>query len=65
MGPIMSGRSGTPRWRCRDLTIAEMLSDSIVQTLMKADGVNPQALQLELRRVALQIEFMRRQEQAG
>jgi hypothetical protein len=65
MGPIMTGRFGTPSWRCRDLTIAEMLSDSIVQTLMKADGVNPQALQLELRRVALQIEFMRRQEQAG
>jgi hypothetical protein len=66
MGLMTTGRSGAPlSWHCRDLTIAEMLSDSLVQTLMKADRVDPQALQAELRSVGLQIELRRRQEQAG
>jgi hypothetical protein len=30
--------------RSQELTIAEMLSDSIVQALMEADGVDPEAL---------------------
>jgi hypothetical protein len=52
-------------WRCQDLTIAEMLSDSIVQALMAADGVDPQVLQSELRSVARQLASVRGQEQSN
>ena len=36
-------------------TITEMLSDSIVQAVMEADGVNPAALERELRSMARKI----------
>ena len=38
--------------RPHEPTIAEMLSDSIVQALMQADGVDPEALATLLRNVA-------------
>ena len=54
-------RVGTPISRCGDdLTIAEMLSDSIVQALMEADGIDPEMLKELLRNVAEQISLARR-----
>jgi hypothetical protein len=35
-----------------DLTIPEMLSDSIVQALMEADGIDPEMLMAQLRSMA-------------
>jgi hypothetical protein len=45
----------------RDLTITEMLSDSIVQALMKADGIDPEMLKAQLRSVARVISAARHQ----
>ena len=54
-------RVGTLISRCGgDLTIAEMLSDSIVQALMEADGIDPEMLKELLRNVAEQISLARR-----
>jgi hypothetical protein len=39
-------------WCHREPTIAEMLSDSIVRSLMRADGVDPNELEAMLRRMA-------------
>ena len=39
-------------WSFREPTIAEMLSDSIVMAVMAADGVDPVALEAQLRRLA-------------
>ena len=39
-------------WCFREPTITEMLSDSIVMAVMKADGVDPIALEAELRGIA-------------
>jgi hypothetical protein len=39
-------------WCTREPTITEMLSDSLVMAMMKADGVDPVALEAQLRRVA-------------
>jgi hypothetical protein len=39
-------------WCHREPTITEILSDSIVVSLMRADGVDPHELQAMLRRVA-------------
>jgi hypothetical protein len=45
--------SGNPiSWCFREPTLAEMLSDSIVMAMMKADGVDPIALEAELRGLA-------------
>ena len=45
--------SGNPiSWCFREPTLAEMLSDSIVMAIMKADGVDPVALETELRGLA-------------
>ena len=46
------------RWiaNCCELTITEMLSDSIVQAVMKSDGVDPKTLENELRRMALRAD---------
>jgi hypothetical protein len=43
----------------RDLTITEMLSDSIVQALMKADGIDPEMLKTQLRNMGQQISAAR------
>ena len=39
-------------WYQHEATIAELLSDSIVQALMEADGVDPRALEASLRGLA-------------
>jgi hypothetical protein len=48
------------RWRRRDLTIAEILSDSIVQALMEADGIDPEALEAQLRSMSRELSAARR-----
>ncbi len=35
--------------RCHEVTLAEMLSDPIVQMVMKADGVDPHEFESNLR----------------
>ena len=40
------------RTRSGEPSIAEMLSDSIVVAVMRADGVDPEALEAELRDMA-------------
>jgi hypothetical protein len=40
------------RWSGREPTIAEILSDSIVRALMKADGIDPVAVEAQLRSMA-------------
>lgn len=40
-------------------TIKGILSDSIVKAMMEADGINPQALEVELRCMAHQISARR------
>ena len=42
-----------------ELTIKDLLSDSIVQAVMEADGINPQALKAELMSVTRQISARR------
>jgi hypothetical protein len=37
-------------WRHREPTLEEMLSDSIIQAVMAADGVDPRELEASLRR---------------
>jgi hypothetical protein len=39
-------------WYQREPTIAEILSDSIIEAMMRADGVNPEMLERDLRSVA-------------
>jgi hypothetical protein len=49
----MVKRSGNSMsWCTREPTLAEMLSDAIVVAMMKADGVDPAALEAELRAIA-------------
>jgi hypothetical protein len=43
---------GSISWCHREPTITEMLSDSIVRAMMTADGVDPVALEAQLRGVA-------------
>ncbi len=46
-------RFGNPiDWCIREPSLADMLSDSIVMAMMKADGVDPVALEAELRGLA-------------
>jgi len=46
-------RMGNPVCWCRgELTISEMLSDSIVKALMRADGIDAEVLEAELRSLA-------------
>jgi hypothetical protein len=46
-------RTASPtRWSFREPTLAEMLSDSIVLAMMAADGVDPIALEAQLRGMA-------------
>ena len=39
-------------WYQREPTIAEILSDSIVKAMMRADGVDPEMLERDLRSIA-------------
>ena len=43
-------------WYQREPTIAEMLSDSLVRVVMRADGVDPEMLERDLRSMAQMIE---------
>ena len=43
-------------WYQREPTIAEILSDSLVRVVMRADGVDPQMLERDLRNMAQMIE---------
>jgi hypothetical protein len=43
-------------WYQREPTIAEMLSDSLVEVLMRADGVDAEMLERDLRSMAQMIE---------
>ena len=43
-------------WYQREPTIAEILSDSIVKAMMRADRVDPEMLERDLRSVAQTIE---------
>ena len=44
----------------RELTLAEMLADSIVQALMKADGVDPKVLEAQFQSLARDLSKMPR-----
>ena len=44
----------------RELTLAEMLADSIVQAVMKADGVDAKVLEAQLRSLARDLSKMPR-----
>ena len=46
-------------WYRRELTLEEMLSDSIVQAVMAADGVDPVALELMLKEVGRDVSLAR------
>jgi hypothetical protein len=67
MGLMIVGRRAAPSicWRDYDLTLREMLADSIVQAVMAADGVDPLTLQSELRTVARQRASGRDQKQSS
>ena len=39
-------------WYQREPTIAEILSDSIIEAMMRADGVDPEMLERDLRSIA-------------
>jgi hypothetical protein len=44
-------------WYQREPTIAEILSDSLVKVVMRADGVDPDMLERDLRSMAQMIEM--------
>jgi hypothetical protein len=44
-------------WYQREPTIAEILSDSLVKVVMRADGVDPEMLERNLRSMAQMIEM--------
>jgi hypothetical protein len=44
----------------REPGFVELLSDPLVRALMDADGVDPAAVELELRRMAQRLSAMRR-----
>jgi hypothetical protein len=43
-------------WYQREPTIAEILSDSLVKVVMRADGVDPQMLERDLRSMAQTVQ---------
>ncbi len=45
---------------CRELRLKEMLGDSIIKTVMEADGVDSHELETELRRTAALLHATRR-----
>jgi hypothetical protein len=52
-------------WCRREPTITEILSDSIVQAVMDADGIDPEALEAQLRSIAREISAARLARQAA
>ena len=46
-------------WYRRELTLEEMLSDSVVQAVMAADGVDPVALEVMLKEVGRNVSLAR------
>jgi hypothetical protein len=46
-------------WYQREPTISEILSDSIIRAVMRADGVDPRLLERELRTIAEIVELDR------
>jgi len=46
-------------WYQREPTISEMLSDSMIKAMMRADGVDPRLLERELRTIAEIVELDR------
>jgi hypothetical protein len=46
-------------WYRRELTLEEMLSDSVVQAVMAADGVDSQALEVMLKEVGRNVSLAR------
>jgi hypothetical protein len=46
-------------WYRRELTLEEMLSDSVVQAVMEADGVDPVALEVMLKEVGRNVSLAR------
>ena len=57
---IGRGKADPVSWVGREPTVAEILSDSIVKAVMEADGIDPQALEHQLRRMAREICAARR-----
>jgi hypothetical protein len=49
-----SGRSSG--WYGHEPSISEILSDSIVKAMMRADGVDPKLLERDLRRMAVTVQ---------
>ena len=43
-------------WYQREPTIAEILSDSMIKAMMRADGVDPEMLERDLRSVAQAVQ---------
>jgi hypothetical protein len=59
-------RIGNPmRWCRREPTIMEILSDSIVRTLMEADGIDPEVLEAQLWSMAREFSAVRDAGQVG
>jgi hypothetical protein len=44
-------------WYRHELTLEEMLSDSVVQAVMEADGVDPHALEAMLKEVGRNVSL--------
>jgi hypothetical protein len=61
MAPLTTAQYvGNPMNGCREPTLPELLSDSIVKAVMKADGVDPTALEAQLRSMARDLATIRR-----
>jgi hypothetical protein len=46
-------------WYRRELTLEELLSDSVVKAVMEADGVDPAALEVMLKEVGRNVSLAR------
>ena len=54
MKMLKCGNNGV--WYQREPTIAEILSDSLVKVVMRADGVDPEMLERDLRSMARTVQ---------
>jgi hypothetical protein len=52
-------------WRDRELRLAEILTDPIVQAIMAADGVDPQRLLASLRKTAAKVVQRMHERESG